>query len=131
VLNVQTNLMKPPTVDMLRTYLMTASLAFVFIVTLAPAALAVFGTSDEIFQTPALRDGAIAAVIYLVVLIKTAAKLAFHTAITNRPPYRPTASQLFRFNARLTYRVTSRRVSALCISSTELAIAVRQAAFSR
>jgi hypothetical protein len=93
--------MKPPTVDMLRTYLMTASLAFVFIVTLAPAALAVFGTSDEIFQTPALRDGAIAAAIYLVLLTKTAAKLAFHTASTNRhtPPYRPTASQLFRFNA--------------------------------
>jgi hypothetical protein len=88
VLNVQTNLMKPPTVDMLRTYLMTASLAFVFIVTLAPAALAVFGTSDEIFQTPALRDGAIAAAIYLVLLTKTAAKLAFHTASTNRhtPP---------------------------------------------
>jgi len=38
--------MKPPTADMLRTYLMTASLAPVFIVTLALAALAVFGTSD-------------------------------------------------------------------------------------
>lgn len=84
MLNVQTNPMKPPAVDVLRTYLMTASLAPVFIVPFALAALAVFGTSDEIFQTAALRDGAIAAVICLVLLTKTAAKLTFHTAITNR-----------------------------------------------
>jgi hypothetical protein len=76
--------MKPSTVDMLRAYLMTASLASVFIATLALAALVVFGISDETFQTPAFRAGAVAAIICLVLLTKKAAKLAFHSAVANR-----------------------------------------------
>jgi hypothetical protein len=76
--------MKPSTVDMLRAYLMTASLASVFIATLALAALAVFGISDQTFQTQEFRAGAVAAVIFLVLLTRQAAKLAFHTAVANR-----------------------------------------------
>jgi hypothetical protein len=83
--------MKPTTVDMLRAYLMTASLASAVIATLALAALAVFGISDQTFQTPAFRAGAVAAVIFLVLLTRQAAKLAFHTAVANRhtPPIGP------------------------------------------
>lgn len=76
--------MNPSTMDMLRAYLTTASLASVFIATLALAALEVFGISDEAFQAPAFRAGAFAAVIYLVLLTKKAAELAFHTAVANR-----------------------------------------------
>jgi len=76
--------MKPSTVDMLRAYLMTASLASVFIVALALAALAVFGLSDETFQTPVFRIGAATAIICLVLLTKKAAKLAFHSAVADR-----------------------------------------------
>jgi hypothetical protein len=47
--------MKPSTVDVLRAYLHTASLASVFIVTLALAALAGLGISDETFRTAAFR----------------------------------------------------------------------------
>lgn len=69
---------------MLRAYLMTASLASVFIVALALPALAVFGLSGETFQTPVFRTGAVTTVICLVLLIKKAAKLAFHSAVANR-----------------------------------------------
>jgi hypothetical protein len=76
--------MKPSTVDMLRAYLMTASLASVFIVAVAPATLAVFGLSDETFQTPVFRTGAVTAIICLVLLTKKAARLAFHSAVADR-----------------------------------------------
>jgi uncharacterized membrane protein len=76
--------MKRSTVDMLREYLMTASLASVSIVALVLAMLAVFGISEETFQTPAFRTGSVTAIICLVLLTKKAARVAFHSAVANR-----------------------------------------------
>ena len=50
--------MKSCTIDMLRAYLTTASIAAVLMEALALIALAVFGMSEEVFQSGAFRPGA-------------------------------------------------------------------------
>lgn len=76
--------MKSSTKDMLRAYLMTDSIAAVLMEALALIALAVFGISEEAFQSGAFRIGASVIIVAAVLATRHVAYLAFCSALKNR-----------------------------------------------
>jgi hypothetical protein len=76
--------MKTSTREMLRAYLMTASLAATAIEALVLIALFLFDISEVAFQSTAFRLGACAFVVAAVLVTRRLAYLAFRSALKNR-----------------------------------------------
>jgi hypothetical protein len=77
-------LMKAATVDMLRAYLLTASLAAMLVELVVLAAIVVFGISEETFQSKAFRLSVILILLATVLATRQIARAAFRSAVANR-----------------------------------------------
>ncbi|PLZ00709.1 hypothetical protein CY652_19825 [Burkholderia sp. WAC0059] len=75
--------MKASMIDMLRAYLLAASLTAAFIDALMSLALAM-GVSDGIFQSLTFRFGVLIAVACAVLIVRLAARSAFRSALAGR-----------------------------------------------
>lgn len=75
--------MKPSTIDMLRAYLLAASLAAALMEIIVVAALLAFGASARTFQTAPFRLGMAFVILCAVLVIKRIARAAFRSAVTN------------------------------------------------
>jgi hypothetical protein len=75
--------MKPSTIDMLRAYLITASLAATLMEAVALLALFPFGMSEEAFQSTPFRLVACASIVGAVMLIRQLARVAYRSAVAN------------------------------------------------
>jgi hypothetical protein len=76
--------MKPSTLDMLRAYLMTASLAATLIIVLVLLSHVLLGIAEITFQSTIFRLSAGATIICLVLATKFTARRAFETALVSR-----------------------------------------------
>jgi hypothetical protein len=76
--------MRSPTIDMLRAYLMTASLAAMSIEVGALVSLEVFGVSEQVFGSAIFRLSACFAIIATVLVTKGVANLAYRSAVLHR-----------------------------------------------
>jgi hypothetical protein len=76
--------MKPPAIDMIRAYLLTASLAAAGIDAIVLMALLVCGCSEDALRTSTFRLVAALAVIAVVLVTKQLARTAFRSALAHR-----------------------------------------------
>lgn len=76
--------MKSPTMEMLRAYLLAASLSAAFIDAAVLVSLIVFRVPAGIFESAAFRLGAAAVIVGTLIVIRTLADLAFHFALANQ-----------------------------------------------
>jgi len=76
--------MKAATVDMLRAYLLTASVAASLMELVVLIAIVVFGCSEETFQTTAFRLTVMLILLAAVLAIRQIAAAAFQSAVANR-----------------------------------------------
>lgn len=76
--------MKSSTIDMLRAYLLTASLAAAAIEVAALLSLGLSGVSDDIFTSTTFRAAAVVAVVCIVMVTKLVAHAAFVSAVSHR-----------------------------------------------
>lgn len=76
--------MKSPTIDMLRAYLMTASLAAMSIEIAALVSLELFGVPEHVFASAMFRVCALSAIIGAVLATKYAANRAYRSAVAHR-----------------------------------------------
>ncbi|HEY1996284.1 hypothetical protein [Paraburkholderia sp.] len=75
--------MKPATIDMLRAYLMTTSLAAVFIQAVVLLALFGFGMPEYEVHSVAFRVGVLVAVAGIVLATRQVAQAAYRSAVSN------------------------------------------------
>lgn len=75
--------MKPATIDMLRAYLMTTSLAAVVTEVLVLVALFGFGMPEYTVHSIAFRVGVVIAVAIIVLVTRQLAQAAFRSAVSN------------------------------------------------
>ncbi|PXW14564.1 hypothetical protein [Paraburkholderia caballeronis] len=76
--------MKPSTVEMLRAYLLVASLAATFIDAVVIVALCVFDVPEHVFQSFPFRIGVLIAVAVTLVVARNVAGFAFRSAVESR-----------------------------------------------
>jgi hypothetical protein len=74
--------MKPSTIDMLRAYLLTASLAAAAIQAAALLSIILFGVSEDVFTSMTFRIAAAAIIVCIVLVIKRIARAAFVSALS-------------------------------------------------
>jgi hypothetical protein len=74
--------MKPSTIDMLRAYLLTASLAATAIQAAALLSIILFGVSEDVFTSMTFRIAAAAIIVCIVLVIKRIARAAFVSALS-------------------------------------------------
>jgi hypothetical protein len=75
--------MKPSTIDMLRAYLLTASLAAIVIEAAALLSIGLFGVSEELFTSITFRAATVAAIVCIVLVTKRVARAAFVSALSH------------------------------------------------
>jgi hypothetical protein len=75
--------MKPATIDMLRAYLLTASLAATAIEAAALLSIDLFGVSEDVFSSPTFRAAIVAAIVCIVLVIRQVARAAFVAALSH------------------------------------------------
>jgi hypothetical protein len=76
--------MKPSTIDMLRAYLLTASLAAAFLEVLVLIGHLLFGISEAAFLSVSFRLGVAVVIVCIVLATKRIAHGAFRSAVSNR-----------------------------------------------
>jgi len=76
--------MKPSTVDMLRAWLLVASLSATLIDAVVLIALGCFGMPERAFESASFRWGVVAAVALTLAMMRMLARLAFDAAIAGR-----------------------------------------------
>ena len=75
--------MKPSTIDMLRAYLLTASLAAIAIEAAALLSISLFGVSEDVFTSTTLRAATVVAIVCIVLVTKRVARAAFVSALSH------------------------------------------------
>jgi hypothetical protein len=75
--------MKSSTIDMLRAYLITASLAAMVIEIAALISIEWFGVSEHVFTSLVFRASAVSAIIGAVLMTKHAAHMAYRSAVAH------------------------------------------------
>jgi hypothetical protein len=75
--------MKSSTIDMLRAYLMTASLAAMSIEIAVLVSLELFGVSERVFTSTVFRASAASAIIGAVLMTRHVARIAYRSAVTH------------------------------------------------
>jgi hypothetical protein len=84
-LPVSTNCaMRPSTIDMLRAYLLTASLAAIAIEAAALLSIGLFGVSEDVFTSMTFRVASIVAIVCMVLVTRQVARAAFVSALSHR-----------------------------------------------
>jgi hypothetical protein len=76
--------MKPSTIDMLRAYLLTASLVATAIEMVALLSILLFGVSEDVFTSTTFRIATAAVIVCIVLVIKRIARAAFVSALSQR-----------------------------------------------
>jgi hypothetical protein len=76
--------MKPSTIDMLRAYLLTASLAAAAIQAAVLLSIILFGVSEDVFTSMIFRIATVAIIVCIVLVIKRIARAAFVSALSQR-----------------------------------------------
>jgi hypothetical protein len=76
--------MRSPTIDMLRAYLMTASLAAMSIEVGVLVSLEVFGVPEQVFGSAIFRLSACFVIVATVLVTKGVANLAYRSAVEHR-----------------------------------------------
>ena len=75
--------MKPSTIDMLRAYLVTASLAAAAIEAAALVSIILFGVSEAVFTSTTFRVASVVAIVCTVLVTKRVARAAFVSALSH------------------------------------------------
>jgi len=76
--------MKPSTVEMLRAWLLAASLAASFIDAVVIFSLGVLGVPERLFESAPFRVGVLAAIALTLVVMRNLARFAFRSAVASR-----------------------------------------------
>ncbi|MGF6245137.1 MULTISPECIES: hypothetical protein [Paraburkholderia] len=76
--------MKPSTINMLRAYLLTASLAAIVIDVAALLAIGLFGVPEDVFTSTTFRLVAVAVIVCFVLVTRHVARAAFVSALSQR-----------------------------------------------
>jgi hypothetical protein len=76
--------MKPSTVDMLRAWLLIASLAATFIDAVVLFSFGLLGVPERMFETRAFHLGVLAVVVLTVIVTRVLARSAYRTALASR-----------------------------------------------
>lgn len=76
--------MKPSTIDMLRAYLMTVSLAAVGMQIVMLVCLVVFGVSEQVFEAAPFRLAVAVIIVFATLATKHIAHAAFRFAVAHR-----------------------------------------------
>ena len=76
--------MKSSTIDMLRAYLMTASLAAMSIEIAVLVSLELFGVPEQVFASTVFRASAACAIIGAVLITRHLAQIAYRSAVMHR-----------------------------------------------
>jgi hypothetical protein len=75
---------KTSTIDMLRAYLVTASLAATAIEALALLSIGLFGVSEHVFASVTFRVASVVTIVCIVLVTKRVARVAFMSALSHR-----------------------------------------------
>jgi hypothetical protein len=75
--------MKPSTTDMLRAYLLTASLAAAAIEAVTLILIGLFGVSEEVFTSTTFRAIVVLTIVCIVVITRQVARAAFVSAVSH------------------------------------------------
>ena len=75
--------MKASTIDMLRAYLLTASLAAIAIEAAALLSISLFGVSEDVFTSTTFRAATVVAIVCIVLVTKRVARAAFVSALSH------------------------------------------------
>jgi hypothetical protein len=76
--------MRPSTIDMMRAYLVTASLAAIAMDAAALLSIDLFGASEDVFTSMTFRVASVVAIVCIVLVTRQVARAAFVSALSHR-----------------------------------------------